>query len=617
MKRVKLVIATILGVVCAAEASNKLEQLRHRYHGPELKAVLYSPNGKLFVAGGPDLIVLDAKSRKELATLDTKGMEVVALDISANSKIMCALLKSYNRTDEVTAQKVAVYALPSGRLLTHFEVLGLKDNNRMRRISFDPTTKKVAVCNGERLAVFSLSSGKEEWSFSKPEDATYAFNYSAFDATPDWKYFLFNLQRVAYPSKETLGVVKWDEKEKFHSHLIAPDGETAIVSGSWNCRVLKQIDLKRGEVLKEIKTEGGNILLADAGFGTILQERVLWDLSSNEMVALPTYNNFSGRNALAISPDGKELTLATVYIQRPAESVKVRPTDTTHWFDESVNGISAACGFGHAEGELVIGSRSKRRLNLETGKVSKRFQPPYLAHGAAMSPDGTLVLRGSGSLEFPDGKEPVTLLSKEQKKSVSFKHTAFCPTDERGLLVGDKGVILVDLQNQKVLEIQSFKKKKSQARSICSRDGYFVALISGDLNNSKFSLYDTNLKKFIVEDETSEPYILAFSRDGTKLVRALGQSIEVLDLSTMEKVAAHTLDDGAVKALLSSPFTDTLLVVNKNGHHRVCELMTGKTLYTVAVATGDQAIVFDAKGKRVVETEDLGNLLQDSSVSSM
>jgi WD40 repeat protein len=389
--------------------------------------------------------------------------------------------------------------------------------------------------------------------------------------SPDGKSFLsgycISMELGGAELRDTAtGAVIWLHEQKppcINSVAFSPDGKRIVAAGSdntamiWDAATGKPERVLEGHndaVLRALFSPDGKSILTVGG-GKDLTAR-MWDAATGKQIfsgpngggfAAPffypdgktfysagnigstsngqIYDSGGMGGALAISPDGKTYVTG---IDPVADLLDISSRNKIRSFTGHTDSIDSAA-FSSDGKWLVTGSRDNtaRIWEVDSGKLLMTLLSATAGdmQTVAFSPDGTKVLTGSKTVRL------WSMTSDDPQQQTIFTPagvSAFALSpDGKIIIAGDVGgnINLWNLATKQLI-FPLFKNNYDVKAVAYSPDGKMVAFaIEGDLNNSKFGVFDTTTGTMIksFNTESLQPYLvnLTFSSDSKMLFAAL------------------------------------------------------------------------------------------------
>ena len=581
-----------------------MKDLKHRVPIAYQEESQYSPDGRLFAIAAQDIILFDAKSRKQLSVLSQKG-EAVAIEFSADSQNLIVLYKINSSAVEEPFYEVVDVELQSLKEVKRFR-LPIRTIMKYPEIKISPDKKLVATNFGSKIAVFDWNGKMTwEWQVSKKENPNR--QRGRFDVTADWKYFLINLQRVEYPSKKTLPVVKFnDEKEPYiHSAKISDDGKSAVASGEGNGEIFRLFDLVRAKLIAEKKVGGTDLVLGNSDLSIIVGKSGIWYPNQNRIDRINPISNFNRLNAMSYSDVNQEVSAGPIFFSLTSaqnwKSVDPNKGDGL-WMKFAAHGIINIYEFDEGSDGIQVGSLGYKMNNKEVYQAEQksRYSDPE-------SLDGSFTVSAlTKKIIFKSGEELLVLPKDLQKKNiqtvtisrnniincsiiVNFKHTA--------------ALYDTSTKKHKLITLPGFKKAFTYRSSI-STQGNFID-VHTDMGNY---IYDIKNKKIVLN--YLKKCSMKFTLDEKYFIISKQKSIYFYNTKTWLVDKTFIIPSGRVISMRISPDNKKLLITNTNYQGQLFDLESGSLIYTLVKAGYYDIVVFDKNGHEVFSTVKISELFK-------
>ncbi|MFT5523466.1 MAG: hypothetical protein ACI9HK_001412, partial [Pirellulaceae bacterium] len=376
-------------------------------------ASVYSDDGSMFASAPADVLIFDVATRRVVKRLHVGDYPVIALDFSADGEMLAAGMWSFEGDEnEFRAFHIHVFELPSGKEISRIEAAHADQNTR-RRVRISPDKTKVAASNAAGISVYEIETGEVSWEFAKDGTANPNQSYAAFDVTPDWKYFLFDLQRISYPEKETLRAVKYNDQERpfFWDNLISADGKFAVALGGENGTEQKMFELKDGTLKAAVDGVPSRGIAVSRDFRKVVNAHGYWNTSDSSIVKAASRPN-PNHEWMAVSPDGLEATINSEYLRLTEER-----GERTLWGQNPYFGSTGVAG-RFVRGELVVSAGGGGRvINLKDGKLGREesmrdpkvrdYRTKFGPYPSATSPRRDRKIDGKGEVAMGNSKSSI------------------------------------------------------------------------------------------------------------------------------------------------------------------------------------------------------------------
>ena len=555
--------------------------------GPQLKSASYSPDGKYYVSVSDDVMLFDVKNRAFLTVIPTGFMSrPIATAFTNHGKLMAILSVNI----ETNVMEVIILNFPDIKILKVFSTLKVIDTNVVKRIVFSPDSKKIAVSNKNGIAVYDIDTGNKCWSWIPDNKTNPNSCYSAFDVTPDWKAFLFKLQRIDYPSKQATEACVWSKKEHFFRlNVISADGKKAYATGGMNATVLKIFDLETGKVLKETKNQNGSeILYLHPSGEMLISDQYIYNIPQDSFINCRPYTNFHMNNALAHNPQTDELSIGNIYF-KIAEAAKLQKNKGDgQWMQENCTGIRINAVWAPDSKHIFLTSNMlKKTIILATGKNSSlKFNEPFRSSWVQQSPSRKYAVQRS-TLIYPDkSKKPSVKFSSENVK-LDFMPEAVFSNDDNLAIVVTAGFAIFQLPDTEC-KISHPITMKHIANLALSNKGKYLALTAMEKGKDSLLVYDVKTGKTIINKKTNlsrHNYQLAFSNDSTVLYVGIGKMISRIQMPSGKSLKPIILPTGGVKKMLISIDGKNLMIANTNGNVEIIDTQSNKFIRLIVPGT--------------------------------
>jgi RNA polymerase sigma factor (sigma-70 family) len=387
----------------------RLGTLRWRHDG-EVRALAFSPNGKILAACGNQVVLWDVATGRAIRTLPTsvRGIQTKTLDFSPDGKTLAVFSG---------AQEISLWEVATGRKTGAIILKALLIE--MGCLAFSPDGRFLAVGafrpggdGGIETHLFQVATGEIARKFEGPHAVVNALAFS-----PDGKI-------LALGTRDP-GVVLFDvatgkrlrgldhrEKRFVNSLAFSPDGKT-IASGSWDVILLSDVatgkELARFEA--DMQSVSGLAFTPDGkqlvSGGQVPSVR-LWDAAGKKLLKTLPSRLYVGR-AMALSPDGKTVAMGTA-----ANTVRLWDVASGKELCTHLQGHdSTIWSIAFTPDGKTLASAGEREIHLwDTPKWTHRDHiGAWGAWSVAFSPNGQRMAWGSAwqsavhLCAFPSGKE--------------------------------------------------------------------------------------------------------------------------------------------------------------------------------------------------------------------
>jgi WD40 repeat protein len=363
---------------------------------PEMTIVTLSPDGKrLALVQKEQLILWDVATNKETQRLKT---DQTSFNTYSDTLWFSPDGKMFAATD-VHNGVFRLWDIDSGKQRGPYKF------EKVQKLAFSPDGKTLAVCGGERLALWDVAAGKEIQALTRPKDYVFSSMFS-----PDGKRLLCVAYRAivlwepATGKQDLLWEAEPDKGENNQVATFSPDGRQVAFRCKdqiilWDVAAKKEMKKLHGPSASgydphthlRFSPDGKQLASLHQGAS------VLWDVATGRQIH-ERPGHLGATNSVAFSPDGKILASAaggdaTVRLW-DAHTGKLLHTcsmglgwinqlkfspDGTHVFAGGLGGVLREC----------------RMWDVRTGKEERIFRLPPVAKDQAdqitalyLSPDG-------------------------------------------------------------------------------------------------------------------------------------------------------------------------------------------------------------------------------------
>lgn len=576
----------------SADAAAVLAEARARtmawvFTGPSAPtaSVLFSPDGKLVVAAGEDMLVHvwnAATRRAAYAPLSGHTGPVWDLAFSPNGRNIASA--SHDGTVRIWD---AVDGKPVDPPLRHDEVLFA--------VAYSPDGKLLATA-GRRgdISLWDVSSRRR---LGRPL-SEHAKPIRALAFSPDGKH----LASGGFDKSILLWDVKTRKKavpplrgsdEAVFSVAFSPDGKRLASSGRdgvvriWDTatgKLTSSLPRRHQDVVWSVKYSPDGALLASAGQDSTVR---LWNMATLRAVDPPLLGHSNWAIGLAFSPDGMSLASASAdSTVRLWDQVGARNTLTSMLGGHE--GSVEAVVFS-PDGKLLASASTDKTVRLWDTSTRKPLEPPLrwhtsYVHSLAFSPDGGQLV----SAGF-DGK--ILLWDVVTRKLVgSLKghkdwvlSVAFSPDGKLLASTGkDHKTLLWDAQTRRqVMQLSSVGDRENNMVTF-SPNGKLLAVASDD---GAIHLWDLANRRFTtpIRGHKGSVSAVAFSANGKLLASAsFDQTVRLWDVVTRKALGpplrGHT---NSVECVVFTPDGKTLVSGGRDRAIRLWDVATRTAMSTL------------------------------------
>lgn len=570
----------------------------------------YSPDGRHFVFGGSVLQVYDAKTRKVVAIFGRQVNRVTAVDFSDDGKQLAVEYPVWDPPAEGTniAHEIVVYSFPGGQEKARFKGLE-SDYNRHRRLAISPDGTLVATSNAKGIAVFEITTGKVTWEYKHDPKANPNSSYSAFDVTPDWKYFLLNLARIDYPAGTVSCKARFNKEERpfYWADRISADGKRAVALGGMNGSEKKLFDLESGQELAACPDKSpAHELMADRAFQTVFFDNSLWDLKSGQAFKIPTDYSVSDYPGLALSPDEKEFSALGTYQETPNPAALAAGTATATppktWNDKPdsflqfslVDGGVEFSAFSPRAYAYNDATRKWRPLEQYTqAKAADRKRQMEFSFVSNVSPSLAYGVSSRGEIIYPKSSNKANVPLVEGNlwlTSQRFLSDNLCALAARGM------VKVYDFNTQKlVCELKVDGGENGPGIAGCAQ---WLAVIGGDWRSYEkrvitvYSIPDGTQK---YQTSISPSGDVVFKADGSQMAICSGNKLTLVSTADWHVSSTTVIDFGRIFDATYSADGSRLLLRTDVRLYPIVDTATGKITHTLGV-DGPSPFILDDQG---------------------
>jgi WD40 repeat protein len=583
----------------------------------------YSPDGKVYVIAAKDLVFYDTESHREInvysdtreaaASKSGKG-NPIAIEFSGDSQNLAVLYQmsptplhnhSYELSfiDIATMKELARFPLP--------KEVSYNDIYLYPELRINPDKKLIALDAGPKIMVFDLQ-GNMTWQWDA--DTTVNRQKVGFDATPDWEYFLINLQRIEYPSKKILPAVKFSEESKpyIHSAKISVDGKKAVASGGPNGEMIRLFDLEKGTLIKEVKCGASRRVQANDDLSTVVVYKGIWYPKSDRFHAV---SSLPMDGIISFSEKKKEVSVSGTYFS--LETAENWPK-TYGWHGDGQWMFSPSTGnyntyhFDRSSEKILFLAGAIR--DAYDFKKNERYDVPRGMDYVVESPDKSFALSHKGVMTLADDEE-LKFLSDEITNELRFNTEPFVISINNiiGGVTDELTLIMYDFNQRKLLHTIKLKKKHSFPSvqlSISSEGKYLEVRQRTESMRTDATVLDIQSGKVLFNKNFVQARKNFFTQDEKFYVVINHNKLHLFDTTTWEISRVISLQEGAVDKAEMSPDNKSILVTNTNGQGQIIDMNSGETKYTLMKGRYEQVVVFDEEGKEIFSTDGLERVLK-------
>lgn len=350
----------VVGSLCVAAAcmgAQTVNDLLPAYESGSPSA--YSADGKVFVMATPDLAVFDAPTHRFLKRVVVGDNPARAAALSADGKIAAVSMANLvaETAPGLVGEDLVVVDVAAGKVVNRFA--GMSTGTNIRRLSLSPDGKLVMTSNAEGINVYEVATGKVTWEYRQDRNANGTWSYAGAVATPDWKYFFHNSQRVSYPAREVSTPLVFDEKEKrqsYRDNLMSADGKLAALCGGINGRDQRIFEIETGKLVRECRRFAADMIGGSSDLSVIFTPEGYWTADKQVEVRIEAFAKVCAR------PDGKEVTVNQVRYATETFATTA-PFGTTH---DRWGGGYTAIKAGPRAGQWIYGTHA---IDVNVGKL--------------------------------------------------------------------------------------------------------------------------------------------------------------------------------------------------------------------------------------------------------
>jgi WD40 repeat protein len=555
-------------------------------------AVAYSEDGNLFASAPDDVLIFEMATRRVIKRIHVGDYPVIALDFSDDGKMLAAGMWSFEGDEnEFRAFHIHVFELPSGKELAKIEA-GHANHNTRRRVRISPDNKKIADSTADGISVYEIETGEVTWEFVKDKTLNPNGSYAAFDVTPDWKYFLFDLQRISYPEKETLKAIKFNDKEApfFWDNLISADGRFAVAIGGANGTEQKIFNLEERTLETLVEGVPSRGFAATRDFKKIVNAHGYWNTSDGSIVKAASRPN-SYNEWFAATPDGREGTINYEYV-----NLSEKRGPRTIWGQNPYFGSAGAVARFNRDGQLVVSAGGAGRVvNLKEGKLgseesvrdSKRreYRTKFGRFPVATSPSRKLKMDSKGYISKGDAKTYI-FESLAAGKNPSRGQPHFV-SDKIALFISPKMLHLFDIDAKKMLHQIPVKMATSEVSELIeSADGKLVLISAGafDISHRRYvCVLNVETGELALPVELKAPCRVRMTKDGKYIISFGDKWVEVQSVTDQKVAHRFQLETGNEKELVIQDGGTMIAVATDNNCVETFDFVAGERSKTIVV----------------------------------
>jgi WD40 repeat protein len=540
-------------------------------HTGKVKAVAFSPNGKILATGCDEKTILwNVATGQELASLEGPRF-VNSLAFSPDGKNLAIAGSSGMKIwDIVNRQELAwfrgyrneIYSIafsPDGKYLATngYDSLRLWDLIHQRELrsipenrptfAFSPDGASLAVAGSKGIKLLDVATGREGISLSdNPQGARSV----VFSPDGKWLFSGGGRPRIGLWNASTGQLVKeFNEDNHITSDFAAFSPDSKILATTSTNRSVILLDVPTGLELATLKGHSERVYSLSFSpdgqrLATASEDHTvkLWDVATIRNIS-PRLGNHKGRiSSIAFSLDGKKLATA-------GEDQVVKLWDV----------------------------KTGRELSTFYAKGKKILAMAITTDGTIMAAGDTLD-RGAAKLwNITTDREVATIEERLHSATFSF--------DNRTLAVGTKGLV-------KLFEVSTGKEiiTLNTRGDTTIAEEHFISGIRGD-----------NSKAKVVTTTYNSPTSLAFSPDGRSLAIGMWHgSVGVWETATGLKTQTFKGHSELVSSLAFSPDGKRLVTGSHDRTVKLWDVMTGQELGILkGHTTGIQHLAFSPDGKRL------------------
>lgn len=565
-------------------------------HGNRSHYAEYDPSGKYIALGGEDIILLNSLNQ-EVRVLNQDNPEGLTLSFSNDGRYLAAETRSFN---------IYVYDLQSpNKAPIFFQGLDKKDSLQSR-LKFSPDNTMLATSNADKLVIYDLSKGKEGNVLLTVgiDPANSQRSIAAFDATPDWKTFFFNMQ-VIHIEKDASGklsskygrIINGDGMVANLS-LMSSDGKQVVLAGRKGSEQ-RVYDLNSGDLLMRNTNLQTYALAANKDFSKIYMNQAIWDLKSQNLQRLNQRQNVdkNSKNQISVSPVTGEFMIGLYQYNNEGQFKENLQVELTVFNRVEINGDQALFYRDYANSNkfdvhvaiISEGLRGRSNRNLTNNKK--------LNTALATSPDGSyginhmarIIRKDSMTVSspiFPVGRYRGLAAAISEKNLVALvnQQRIFLYEFPEGIAKMNTGKALESIILKKAIPANAKVDLK------LSPDNSQIALTVTSGSSSEISLYTTGgeLVKTISAEEVND---VAFTFNSQRFYYTSGKRLNCLskdiqDGKTMwfrDDTYSFYADSGKIIAIALSRDDSMLAYTTHNGWNKVVRARYGVDVITCVI----------------------------------
>ena len=349
-----------------------------------ISSIAFSPDGKILVhTSGPNIVLREADTGKEIRTLKTGAGGVATIAFSPDSKTIAARGNDQvvRHWDAGTGKLLHEFGEPvfqPGRGVNFF-IAGVNAGSEVRDLAFSRDDKTIGVGSGQTPRFFNVSTGKEQ-----PLAGGHRSGVSTLAISPDGKTMISRgadniVRRWNAQTGEELG--QFPEPVGTVGVAISPDGKMIAFAKADNTVRVHAVETGK-ELHKAKGHRNGVAVLAFSADSKILASR-----GSNDNT-IHLFDLAKGGDSRAIAVPSEAQANPGVVFFAPAG------TSVSQGLAFSPDGAFIATNAGDNAGPASM----IRIFDVVSGKEIRQFKmpPQRSVHGLAYSPDGRLLAVDNG-----------------------------------------------------------------------------------------------------------------------------------------------------------------------------------------------------------------------------